>query len=155
MFARAACVLGIGIALGAGGAALFEPRRGAARRAMLRSWTRARARNLTAAARGKARDVGARARGALHEAKARAAERDVSDDILVERVRAQIGRPVSHPRALQVFAKDGCVELRGNVFEGEVRGLLSRVRSVRGVKDVIAHLDVHATPDAPAPLPGR
>ena len=147
--------IAVGIGLGAGGAALFEPRRGAARRARVRDKIRSSARGLSTTAQGKARDVQARMRGVLHEARARASEEGMADEILVERVRAQIGRPVSHPRALQVFARDGCVELRGDVFEGELRGLLSRVRSVRGVKDVVDRLTVHDTPDELPPLPPR
>ncbi len=143
--------LGIAVALGVGGAALLDPRRGAARREKLR----ARARSLAATVGGKACDLEARIRGALHEAKARATEDGVPDDILIERVRAQIGRPLARPRAVQVFASDGCIELRGDVYEGELRGLLSRVRSVRGVKEVIDHMTVLRTPDEPPPLMGR
>jgi osmotically-inducible protein OsmY len=99
--------------------------------------------------------VGGAALHALREARARAAKHESSDEVLVERVRAQIGRPLARPRAMQVFAKDGCIELRGDVYEGELRGLLSRVRSVRGVKDVVDHLTVLRTPDRPPPLTGR
>jgi len=37
----------------------------------------------------------------------------VDDDVLVERVRAHLGRAVSHPHAVDVGAADGVVTLRG------------------------------------------
>jgi hypothetical protein len=142
--------LGIGLGLGAAGSALLDPRLGSARRAVLRDKLRSRGRELAVHLRGRIRDAGSRVRGALREARARLAERDVPDDILVERVRAQIGRPVSHPRAIEVSAQRGCVELCGSISARELSRLLSRVRRVRGVKQVIDHLEVRDGPDATA-----
>jgi osmotically-inducible protein OsmY len=134
--------LGIGLGLGFAGTALFDPRSGAERRARLRAQAVSRARSLAEGARAKSRDLRARAAGSVHEIKARLGGGEVSDDVLVERVRAQLGRPVSNPRAIHVTAHDGCVELRGVVLASELPALLVRVRRVRGVRDVIDGLEV-------------
>ena len=65
----------------------------------------------------------------------------VSDDILVERVRSQLGRGLSHASSIKVSANDGCVVLRGSILENERNRLLRRVRSIRGVKSVDDQLE--------------
>jgi osmotically-inducible protein OsmY len=94
--------------------------------------------------RGTAHDIGARTRGAMHELRARRNEHgDVPDDILAERVRAQIGRPVSTPGALEIEVHDGLVEVRGTIPPREADPLLRTVRRVRGVRDVVDRLERH------------
>jgi osmotically-inducible protein OsmY len=141
--------LGLGVGVGVAGAALLSPRRGAARRARLRDQARSRIRNLGADVRGRLIDARQRARGVIHEAGVRLSESDVSDRILEERVRAQIGRVVSHPAALRLTATDGCVEITGPVLMEEADSLVNAIRSVRGVKDVVDRLDVHDAPGSP------
>jgi hypothetical protein len=83
-------------------------------------------------------------------------QESVDDAVLAERVRAQLGRAVSHPRAIEVEVTDGRVCLRGPVIEGEVPRLLSAVRSVRGVREVVSALEQHEEPgDVPALQGGR
>jgi hypothetical protein len=66
-----------------------------------------------------------------------------TDEVLVERVRARIGRAVSHPHAIKVDACDGCVILSGPVLAHEAPTLIDNVRWVRGVQRVDNQLDVH------------
>jgi uncharacterized membrane protein len=66
-----------------------------------------------------------------------------SDVVLVERVRAQLGRVVSHPHAVEVTASGGCVTLGGPILKSEEDALLHAVRAVRGVREVQSRLDVH------------
>jgi hypothetical protein len=66
-----------------------------------------------------------------------------ADEVLVDRVRSRIGRVVSHPSAIVVGAKDGCITLSGPVLASEVRSLVSNVRRVMGVQHVENALDVH------------
>jgi hypothetical protein len=146
--------VGLGMVLGAAGFSLFDPRGGAARRAKLRDKARSRGRDMVEEVHRRALDLKWRARGAIHEAKARLQEKGVPDDILEERIRSQIGRPVSHPSALHVKAWNGCVELSGPVLAREVAQLLTTVRRVRGVKEVLNHLQVHQTPEKVPGLQG-
>ena len=105
--------------------------------------------------RGAALDISSRTRGAMHELRARRNERgDVPDDILAERVRAQIGRPVSTPGALEIDVHDGRVEIRGTILSREADPLLRTVRRVRGVRDIVDRLERHEPSGHTASLQG-
>jgi hypothetical protein len=67
----------------------------------------------------------------------------VDDLVLAERVRATLGRVVSHPHAIQVVSSGGFVVLRGPILEREAEPLLSAARHVRGVREVIDQLERH------------
>ncbi len=67
---------------------------------------------------------------------------EVSDEVLLQRVRSAVGRSVSHARALDVKCKDGAVELSGWVMMYEVDDLVRAVRRVPGVKSASAFLHV-------------
>ena len=125
-------------------AALVDPRRGAARRALLRDKALSFLRRARMEAQREARDLSQRAQGADYEATH--GGEDVPDDILVERVRAQLGRPVSHPRAIEVRADSGCITLSGPILRNEVDDTIARVARVRGVKSVRNALDVQDAP---------
>jgi hypothetical protein len=66
-----------------------------------------------------------------------------ADEVLVERVRARLGRLVSHPGAIDVFASGGTVTLKGPVFEAEVDQVTKGVASVPGVTAVENRLEPH------------
>jgi uncharacterized membrane protein len=67
----------------------------------------------------------------------------VSDDILMERVRSNLGRVCSHPGAIEVSASEGCVTLGGPVLATEGRRVVTSVRGVAGVKDVVDQMTHH------------
>jgi hypothetical protein len=75
-------------------------------------------------------------------------------------VRAQLGRFVSHPHAIEVAVSDGIVALRGPILMAEVPRLIAAIERVRGVREVVDALDAHAEAgDVPAlqgggPAPG-
>lgn len=68
------------------------------------------------------------------------------DAVLEDRVRAALGRVVSHPASIEVEAHDGIVTLAGPILADEVPQLLECVHDVRGVRDVVDRLDVHTEP---------
>jgi osmotically-inducible protein OsmY len=135
-----------GFVLGGVTVALLDPRRGAARRALLRDKGVATARDAAGLASRRARDFGHRLRGMVYEAKAALSDEQVPDDILVERVRAQLGRPVSHPRAIRVEARDGCVILAGPILSDEAEELIRQVARIAGVRSIQSELDLHDQP---------
>lgn len=132
--------LGVGAGLGAGfGAGLmfvFDPANGRRRRALARDKIAHWSRSGGAFFAGSLRDLEQRASGRLHDARARWFGGPVADDILVERVRAQLGRLVLHSHEVQVFADNGRVTLRGKVRPAERTGLVAAVRLVPGVHEV-------------------
>jgi len=69
-----------------------------------------------------------------------------SDRQLEERVRAQLGRLVSHPGAITVTAHTGDVTLSGQILAAEHQTLLSAVRAMAGVNRVDDRLQAHETP---------
>jgi uncharacterized membrane protein len=141
--------LGILGAFGAGVAVMYflDPGRGARRRAIVRDKVVHGLHKAEDAAETTARDLRNRAHGLAAEVRGRFDRGEVDDVVLVERVRAAIGRAVSHPSSVVVTATDGQVTVSGPILAREAGDLLSRVRSVRGVRDVVDQLEVHERGD--------
>ena len=145
----------LGLGIGIGAMYLLDPDRGAQRR----SWIRDRAarwqHQVTGAAGATGRDVAHRTRGLLARTRY-ALERGlpVPDATLVERVRAEMGRKVSHPRAIVVEASEGRVTLTGSILAAEVEALLSCVGRVRGVREVDNQLVAHSSAEGIPQLQG-
>jgi hypothetical protein len=133
-----------GVGLGAGVMYFLDPNQGTRRRSLLRDKA-VRLSNEACHGSGKVwRDLKNRSQGLWARATRlfRGCEQ-VPDDVLVARVRATVGRCVSHPRALQVTADHGVVTLSGPVLVGEDRGLIECVARVPGVEELLNDLDVH------------
>ncbi len=145
-----------GLGLGAGLMFIFDPARGRRRRALARDQMAHASRRLTRAAGATARDLTHRAQGAMAEGSHLFRRDEVSDEALAARVRAGIGRSVSHPHAISVTVRNGHVTLSGPVLSQEVGRLLSGVSSARGVKGVESVLTVHTeAEDIPSLQGGR
>lgn len=134
-----------GMLLGAGAMYLLDPDRGARRRALLRDQLVHAGHKVGDGMSATARDTKNRTLGAVAELKSRLHEDGVDDTVLHERVRAAIGRAVSHPSAISVTAFDGQITLNGQVLENELDALIRQVRQVRGVREVRNELEMHHT----------
>jgi osmotically-inducible protein OsmY len=141
---RAGLLTGLGVGITV--MYFLDPDRGRRRRALVGD-------QLTRAGRVSREAVGATTRDVAHRTSGAAARlrtalhRETSDDIvIIERVRAQLGRFVSHPHALDVLAENGVVTLRGPILRAEVNRLLNAVERVRGVRDVVSELEEHEEP---------
>jgi hypothetical protein len=133
-----------GAAVGAATMYLLDPSRGRRRRARLREAAVHASHSAKAVAAMTARDAGHRVSGMAARTLARLIEAPpAADDVLAERVRAQLGRLVSHPGAIDVVASNGTVTLSGPVFEAEVEQLLKGVEAVAGVASVDDRLERH------------
>ncbi len=64
--------------------------------------------------------------------------------MLVGRVRAALGRVVSHPHAIHVTVHQGRASLNGPILASEKNALLHAVRSIPGVTDIEDRLDAHS-----------
>jgi hypothetical protein len=148
------------LGLGAGLMYFFDPDRGRRRRALFRDQWIHGMHEMREAVEVLSRDLGNRATGLASEARSLFAEDHAPDAKIEARVRAALGRVVSHPRAIRVETRNGCVTVSGPILASEVEHLLSTARCVRGVCRVENRLEVHRRPgDHPAlqggtPRPG-
>jgi uncharacterized membrane protein len=133
---------------------LFDIDRGARRRARARD-------TVTHAAIATRRAISTTTRDATHRTYGTAASAasllrrgSVDDCVLIERVRAKLGRHVSHPHAIEVTAKDGVATLRGPILSAEGPGLIRAVRHVRGVRSIVDELEWHEDPGNTPALQG-
>ena len=132
-----------GGALGAVAMYFLDPHSGRRRRARTRDRLLHAGKVVSEAGKVTARDASQRMSGLIAGTKRLFRHEEVPDEVLVERVRAAIGRVVSHPHALEVFVDGGHVSLSGPILAHEVRLLLRCVRAVSGVKAVSDELSVH------------
>ena len=76
------------------------------------------------------------------------------DPVLAARVRAKLGRVVSHPHAIAVVAQRGHIVLSGPVLAHERQQLLDTIQAVPGVADVDDKLEIHDRSDGISSLQG-
>jgi hypothetical protein len=145
----------IGAGMGAGLMYFFDPRMGRRRRALVRDQGVHLAHRLDDAVDVTSRDLANRATGVWAEVRSGFSGKEVSDEVLAERVRSQLGGLVRHPSALEVRVEQGDVTLSGPVLRDEVDPLLSGVSSVRGVRAVEDRLSVHDGPGNVPDLQGQ
>lgn len=144
-----------GIGIGAALMYIFDPDKGGRRRALIRDKV-VRASNATTCYVGKmSRDLGNRAQGLVAETKNLFRREEVADDVLVARVKAELGRHPVHHRAIEIRAEQGRVTLRGPALADEVDELVSATESVRGVAEVDNQLEVHEQAEGISALQGE
>ena len=139
---RGALLTGLG--LGFGLMYFLEPGGGRHRRRLVRDKLTHAGRVGSDAVGATRRDIANRATGAA--ARLRKAWNDSpagGDDVVVGRIRSQLGRVVSHPRAIRVTAANGVVTLQGPILLSETRRLVRAVEAVRGVREVVCQLEEH------------
>ncbi len=145
-----------GAALGAAAMYILDPDKGRRRRALLRDQLVSGMGHLDDAVEVSARDLAHRVQGLLARARSAMTNQQVSDEVLIERIRSKMGRIVSHPSAIDVQAEQGRVRLSGAVLKHEHPDLLEAVRSMRGVLDLEDRLEVHKSgTNVPALQGGR
>jgi hypothetical protein len=149
-------MFGLGVGLGTAGMFLLDPARGKRRRALVRDKVAYVKRKTTDGIETTAHDLKNRARGLKASVQSRFASGNVDDGVLVDRVRAKLGRTVSHPAAIEVKAENGKITLSGPILQNEESHLLSCVKWIPGVKEVNNQLEAHsATENHPALQGGR
>jgi BON domain len=145
-------ILGAGV--GAGLMFLMDPARGPRRRALVRDKFTRLAHKTRDAYGATQRDLGNRLGGVASEVQSRI-QGGVADDRIIEaRVRAELGRVCSHPRAIRVNATNGWVTMSGDVLASEAGLVETAIRKVRGVGGVNRQFTVHATGNGVPSLQG-
>lgn len=144
-----------GAALGASAMYLLDPRDGGRRRALMRDQVVRATHKTGDALDALGRDAANRARGVAAATRSRLRTEMADARKLQERVRARLGRVVSHPRAIEVFVSaDSCVCLTGPVLMEEADTAISAIQAVRGVREVDDRLERHASSDNMPALQG-
>lgn len=148
-------MLATGAAVGAGVMYLLDPRGGARRRALIRDQVVHASHKTGDALDALAHDAANRAKGLAAETASAFSRQSVSARQLQERVRAELGRVVSHPRAIDVHtSEDGVVTLAGPMLSDEAHGALTAIGRVRGVSAVEDRLERHDTAEGVPSLQG-
>ena len=131
-----------GAGLGAGAMYFSDPDRGRYRRALVRDrfihW------GNIAKKQGRIAwlDFTHRTRGQVAEFRGRLFPHEVTDDVLVARVAAQLGRLVSMPHPIELTAEDGTVIMSGPIFSDEIDQVVEGVTRVAGVKQIVNKMQI-------------
>ncbi|TDO56823.1 BON domain-containing protein [Kribbella sp. VKM Ac-2571] len=125
---------------------LLDPDQGRARRARMRDKSSRSRRRLAGGLSGMSQDAANHGRGLVMGMRYRVTGRSADDAVLHDRVRAELGRHVSHPHALQVRVDGGIVTLTGDVLAAEEKSARRAVKRIPGVKGVHEQWNVHEEP---------
>lgn len=140
---KAAVFLSAG--LGAGLMYLFDPDRGRRRRALASDQLERATRKAADALDMTSKDVINRSRGMRANVRSWfSMGPEATDEVVGKRVRATIGRAVTHPSSIEVRVRNGRVTLGGPILAHEVSPLLRQVWRVRGIVDVEDQLERHS-----------
>ena len=143
------------LALGAALMYTLDPDKGRRRRAVARDKAYSILLDAREAAGVTRRDIAHRLDGLRARFDRLVRRRPAPDDLqLIERVRARMGRLVSHPHAIQVGAYRGKVTLSGPILAREAGPLLETLRGVWGVAEIEDRLVAHEHPDRVPSLQG-
>ena len=143
-----------GAALGGAAMYLLDPDRRRRRRALVRDQAVKATSNVRDVLDAGGRDLANRRSAATGWLRSLFKSRAVTDDVLIERVRAKLGRYVGHPGAIEVAASGGRVTLSGSVLRHEHEKLIQAVRDVAGVSDIVDKLAVHDSAEGVSELQG-
>jgi hypothetical protein len=101
------------VGLGAGLMYLFDPLVGRRRRALVRDKIIRLTHKAATAIDVTSRDLKNRAIGLASQTRSLIAKEDISDEVLSERVRSELGFLVGHPSSIAVTAEQGRIKLSG------------------------------------------
>jgi uncharacterized membrane protein len=144
----------IGAAVGGAAMYLFDPDRGRRRRALLRDQAVRTVSNVRDTVDAGTRDLANRSVGMTRRLGSVFTRREATDEVIVERVRAKMGRYVSHPAAIEVASSGGQVTLSGSVLHHEHEALLRALHDVDGVHGIEDRLKVYKTAEGVSELQG-
>jgi uncharacterized membrane protein len=130
-----------GAAAGATAVYLLDPQHGPRRRARLRDQLVRAQHRLPRMIEVTIEDAGNRIQGLVAGVRQGMSDEQPDDVVLVQRVRSQLGRLVTHPGAITVTADGGRITLTGLVRRSEHEELIKGVDQVNGVTGIDDQLD--------------
>jgi osmotically-inducible protein OsmY len=125
---------------------LLDPDQGRARRARMRDKSAHTKRRMSGGLSGMSQDAVNHGRGLAMGMRYRVTGRSADDAVLHDRVRAELGRHVSHPHALQVRVDGGMVTVTGDVLAAEEKAVRRGIKRIPGVKGLHEQWTVHDEP---------
>lgn len=134
-----------GIGVGLFAAYFLDPDRGGRRRAVLRDKIVHQGIRKRECMQIMARDFVNRSRGMRYRIQQRFDHASVEDQTLVERMRSELGRQITHLSAIDIQCENGTVTLSGPILASEIQDCMWHARMVPGVKHVINRLEPHAS----------
>lgn len=140
-----------GVGTGAALMYVFDPISGTRRRSMARDQLTHAECALSHELEKARRDLGHRGQGLLVRAwqhlQSLFVTPRIDGDTLIARVRSELGRVSTHPRAVHVSAAAGYIVLHGQILEDEAETLIQRIGRVRGVRGVEDRLERYTSAD--------
>jgi hypothetical protein len=124
---------------------LLDPHRGGQRRALLKDKVVHQTLRKRDAVQVMCRDFVNRSKGIRYRVRRRFDHVGVGDEVLLGRVRAELGRYVSHFHAIDVTCENGVITLAGPILASEIQDCVWHARMVPGVKHVVNSLHPHAS----------
>jgi len=143
-----------GVTLGAIAAYFLDPARGKRRRNLLRDQFVSKSKSLGDAAVGFSANIRNHLQGWAAQNRAWRNPTWQNDDTLNQHARSEFGRKIRHAKSIESFVKDGVITVAGPIFADEVPILLRSIRKIRGIRDIINHLEVHTEADSISGLQG-
>jgi hypothetical protein len=150
-------VLAAGIAAGAAAMFFFDHVSGGRRRALVRDKIVGSGHDAAYATQAKAKRAADHLKGLFVTKRLDRVTRSApeSDQQLHDRIRARLGRVVSHPKSVHVGVNDGRVTLTGHILSKEVSQVLDEVKHSTGVTAVDNQLTCHDSAEHIPELQGR
>ena len=143
------------LAVGLGAMYFLDPERGEERRRMVVDQAAHLVKETGSLCRKTGQEMMSRFQGISDSARSRlSSSNQVDGEQLVQQIRSQIGEVVSNPSQIQLMADaNGGVTIYGRVRASEADKLISTVRNVSGVKQVLNRLEIQDVADASSPSP--
>lgn len=142
------------MAVGAVAMYYLDPQSGRRRRALVCDKLESLRHEAQDYAQSKGTDAANRIMGLAAEARSNLADGPVGDQQLAERIRAELGRLVTRPGAIEVAVERGVACLSGKILAAEHETLVSAVAAMQGVLGVDDRISVHPGPDDVPELQG-
>jgi len=131
-----------GAASGAAAWYFLDGKNGARRRSDFARKAQKLGRNIAKGTELSLRDVENRLSGLARQTWTNIIRPPLDDRVQIERVRARMGRIVSHPHKIHVTADHGVITLWGEATEQDTRRLVEAISSMPGVRGVQNELDI-------------
>lgn len=123
---------------------LMDPEKGNERRAKLRDQFTKFMNQATVKTESLIEQISDRAQGAAAEVKQQLSTDEVSDEVMVARVRSAMGHVLTNAHEVEVMANQGLITLTGSVPGAEAETLISTIKALPGVHCVENRLEAYA-----------